>query len=529
MSESPLASERRVGYLKALTQATRQRKVRPPGDLARLGRLLEGPDEALREAAARAAGLWGVEPLRTKLMAIARAEGTRDPLRRAAIDGLEQFGGPSGRQALEELAEAKGPDRTRDLALAALVGLDPRAFAPRALARLAEAPNSEDVEAILTRFLRRRDGPDVLVTALAGRKLPADVAKVGMRVSRASGLEVPALIEALRGAGGLSAGPAVLTPEAMNGLVADVSARGEARRGEAIFRRKDLDCLKCHALAGAGGQVGPGLESVGASAPVDYLVDSLLQPDKAIKENFHAVVVATSDGRIATGIKVRQSDTELVLRDADDRELVLPLDAIEEQKPGGSLMPAGLTDTLDAGGTGRPGPVPLRTGQDRALLGRPGPRPQAVAGLAADPSVARRPGRHRTRRGGLFRPSPELDPGLQPGLGRPAARRAPAGRAPRAGAGQGIRTRPDRRLDRGESPIAPPFDHGPGALDRRRPPRAEGGADRRPRGRDPHRDLRRRPRTAPRAPSPRAQHSWHPVRARWGAGRIRTGRSCTWG
>ena len=95
-----------------------------------------------------------------------------------------------------------------------------------------------------------------------------------------------------------------------------------------------------------GGQVGPGLESVGASAPVDYLVDSLLQPGKAIKENYHAVVVATSDGRIATGIKVRQSDTELVLRDADDRELVLPLDAIEEQKPGGSLMPAGLTDTL---------------------------------------------------------------------------------------------------------------------------------------------------------------------------------------
>ena len=33
VSESPLASERRVGYLKALTQATRQRKVRPSGDL----------------------------------------------------------------------------------------------------------------------------------------------------------------------------------------------------------------------------------------------------------------------------------------------------------------------------------------------------------------------------------------------------------------------------------------------------------------------------------------------------------------
>ncbi len=346
VSESPLASERRVGYLKAITQATRQRKVRPSGNLGQLGRLLDGPDESLREAAARAAGLWGVQPLWAKLVEIARAEGTREPLRRAAIDGLEFYGGPGGRQALQDLAGAKGPDRARDLAIAALIGLDAQANAPMALARLEEGPSTEGVETIMTRFLQRRDGPGVLVTALSGRKLPADVAKVGIRVSRASGLEVPALIDVLQGAGGLSAGPSVLTPEAMNGLVADVAARGDAGRGEAIFRRKDLDCFKCHAIAGAGGQVGPGLESVGASAPVDYLVDSLLQPGKAIKENFHALVVATIDGRIATGIKVRQSDTELVLRDADDRELVLPVDAIEEQKPGGSLMPAGLTETL---------------------------------------------------------------------------------------------------------------------------------------------------------------------------------------
>ena len=50
-----------------------------------------------------------------------------------------------------------------------------------------------------------------------------------------------------------------------------------------------------------------------------------------------------------TGIKVRQTDTELVLRDAEDREVALPLGAIEEQKPGGSLMPAGLAEPLTRG------------------------------------------------------------------------------------------------------------------------------------------------------------------------------------
>jgi hypothetical protein len=71
-----------------------------------------------------------------------------------------------------------------------------------------------------------------------------------------------------------------------------------------------------------------------------------VEPAKAVKEGYHATVVATTDGRILTGLKVRQTDTELVLRDAEDREVTIPIDAVEEQKPAGSLMPAGLTDTM---------------------------------------------------------------------------------------------------------------------------------------------------------------------------------------
>ena len=87
----------------------------------------------------------------------------------------------------------------------------------------------------------------------------------------------------------------------MNQLLTDVARTGDPARGEAVFRRNDLNCLKCHAIAGAGGQVGPGLESIGASAQPDYLVDSLLDPGKAVKENYHALVVATSDGKVYTG------------------------------------------------------------------------------------------------------------------------------------------------------------------------------------------------------------------------------------
>jgi putative heme-binding domain-containing protein len=170
-----------------------------------------------------------------------------------------------------------------------------------------------------------------------------------VRTVRGTGLNEPRLLDAITTAGGIVERTQPPTVDEVASLVADVARSGDATRGEEIFRRADLQCLNCHAIAGAGGQVGPSLESIGASAPVDYLIESLLAPAKAVKENYHATVVATTDGQVVTGIKIRQTDDGLVLRDAEDREISLPLESIEEQKPGGSLMPAALTDSLTRG------------------------------------------------------------------------------------------------------------------------------------------------------------------------------------
>jgi putative heme-binding domain-containing protein len=128
-----------------------------------------------------------------------------------------------------------------------------------------------------------------------------------------------------------------------------VAKLGDAARGEAVFRRKDQLCLKCHAIGGAGGQLGPDLTSIGASAQVDYLLESLLEPNKVIKENYHSQIVTLKDGRELIGIKVRQSDTELILRNAEDREIAIPRNKIDETRNGPSLMPDGLTDPLTRG------------------------------------------------------------------------------------------------------------------------------------------------------------------------------------
>jgi putative heme-binding domain-containing protein len=340
------SSSRRSALLTALLKASRQRKARPDGDLTRLRSWLDGRDESLRVLAAEAVGLWKVEPLRPSLVTLARSADTPDPLRRAAIDTLAQLGGPESRKTIEQLAASGAPRRTQTLAVGALATLDLKAASDRAAERLARAGDTSEVDELVGRFLQFREGPNRLGLALEGKTLPTDVAKLAIRAVRASGRDEAKLLDALAKAGNLSSAPRPLSPEQMKAFVTDVARKGDPARGEAVFRRKETACFKCHAIVGAGGQVGPSLESVGASAPVDYLVDSLIEPGKAIKENFHSLVVATKDGQVVTGIKVRQSDAELLLRDAEDREVAIPLSAIDEQKNGGSLMPTGLTETI---------------------------------------------------------------------------------------------------------------------------------------------------------------------------------------
>ena len=334
---------RRAALIGALVRATGPRKIKPAGDLVRLGTLLQGGDESVRVEAARAGGLWKVENLRRTLLELARNQSTSEPLRRASLDAIADLGGPDSRQALLDLTGPDHPDSVRRLAASSLAGVDIHLAAVAAVPMLAAAADPAE---LYRAFLRQKEGPAALVQALSGRELPADAAKAGLRLVRGSGLNVPTLTEALTKAGKLDAAKPELTAEERSALVAEVARTGDPARGEAIFREASLNCLGCHAIGGAGGQVGPDLSSLGGSAPVDYVFDSILTPDKAVKEGYHSVVVATDDGRVLSGIKIGQSVTNLVLRDPEGAEQTIALASIEEQKPGGSLMPPGLADSL---------------------------------------------------------------------------------------------------------------------------------------------------------------------------------------
>ncbi|HTU24240.1 MAG TPA: PVC-type heme-binding CxxCH protein [Pirellulales bacterium] len=334
-----------VELLTGLVKTARERRLRPAGNLDRLTPLLSSGDETILAAACAAAGVWQVETLRGRLLELAADQKTPDPVRGAALEGLAALGGPASRDALVSLTAAELPVGTRVAAVAALVALDADRAAQIATGLLTNPQTGLDMQPLLTALLARKGGPAALTAALKDKTIPSDTAKLALREVRNSGLVDTELVAALGAAGGLKAAVVKLSPDEMKTWVAEVAAQGDAARGETVFRR--AECLKCHSIAGAGGRVGPDLMSIGASAQVDYLIESILDPSGKIKENYHSLKVATEDGLIRSGVKVRQSDKDLVLRDVEDREITIPLDSIEgTPQPGLSLMPVGLADSL---------------------------------------------------------------------------------------------------------------------------------------------------------------------------------------
>ena len=121
---------------------------------------------------------------------------------------------------------------------------------------------------------------------------------------------------------------------------------GDPARGELVYRRPDLKCITCHSIGGAGGHVGPDMTSLGASAPMDYLVESLYLPNAKIKEGFHSWQIDLTDGRTVTGLLIRETAEELILRSADGKDVSVPRNKVASRQNAPSLMPAGLIDGL---------------------------------------------------------------------------------------------------------------------------------------------------------------------------------------
>lgn len=346
-ANSKLTPERKATILMAMVETTRIRKAVPAGDLTPVVGLLSSANAALKNAACQAAGVWKLEGARATLEALAAGGADTTPaLQGSAMDGLAALGGDASKVALAKLARTGGKLEVRQRAIAATAALDVPAAATELVELLAESPEGLDPAGAAGALLARSGGAPALTQALANKKLKADTAKLVLRAARAAAQPSEELIAAAQKSGGLEAAVWKPTPEFVAQLVAEIKEKGNPEKGEVIYRSGAMQCMKCHAIGGAGGAVGPDMVSIGASAQVDYLVEALLEPAKKVKEGYHSQTVVTDEGIVVTGIPVRESPTELVMRQADDKLVTISKDSIEQRKDGRSLMPDGLADSL---------------------------------------------------------------------------------------------------------------------------------------------------------------------------------------
>jgi putative heme-binding domain-containing protein len=128
-----------------------------------------------------------------------------------------------------------------------------------------------------------------------------------------------------------------------------LTLKGDAGRGEKLFWSQALNCGICHKVGDRGGAVGPDLSAIGKLRAREDLLESILEPSRRVEPKYAAYLVQLDDGRSFTGLVVRRSEKEVVLRDAQDKEIVLAAKHVEQVRPSRvSLMPQGQLAGLTA-------------------------------------------------------------------------------------------------------------------------------------------------------------------------------------
>jgi quinoprotein glucose dehydrogenase len=122
---------------------------------------------------------------------------------------------------------------------------------------------------------------------------------------------------------------------------------GNPDEGRRIFiERADVSCVRCHKVNGEGGEVGPDLAGIINRHPREYLLESVLFPNKAIAQGFEGVLLTLKDGRVYAGIIKSEKSDELELNSPEDGLVTVKRADIKSRDKGLSAMPEGMTNIL---------------------------------------------------------------------------------------------------------------------------------------------------------------------------------------
>src|SRR5205085_11063800 len=110
------------------------------------------------------------------------------------------------------------------------------------------------------------------------------------------------------------------SPFILSTMAADVQARGNVENGNKVFHRAELACITCHRIGDEGGKIGPALDAIGSAQPLEFIMGTVIEPQREVKEGFETVRLTTKKNAELVGIIVAGNDYELTLRDTAGAE-----------------------------------------------------------------------------------------------------------------------------------------------------------------------------------------------------------------
>src|SRR5262249_14710372 len=96
---------------------------------------------------------------------------------------------------------------------------------------------------------------------------------------------------------------------------------------------------RCHKIHDQGGDVGPDLTGIGAKQTREYLLESIVDPNRQIAKGIETVVLVLQNGTVVSGVLKEENAKEIRLVTPETQSLVVAKDEIEDRQSGKSAMP----------------------------------------------------------------------------------------------------------------------------------------------------------------------------------------------
>jgi putative heme-binding domain-containing protein len=292
--------------------------------------------EEMQRLALRTVGDQGLKQLDQNVIDLACSTDVRPEVRKAAIDAAMQLNSPQIDQQLRKLLD----DSSSAIRESALLGLIDRQDWKTVRDVLTNADDKRFSPkmrtAAIDRLFNSTGGALLLLKLIEEKQIGGDVKdRIVSKAVKHPDANVRIIYEQFI--------PPDQRPKKLGEAISakDILALdGDSKRGEEIFMRSSAaQCKSCHRVQRTGGRIGPDLTLIGRKYERATLLETILDPSKAIAPEYVSYIATLSDGRRFAGFIADRNDQEIILRDAQGKNIHVPVEETELTPQTKSMMP----------------------------------------------------------------------------------------------------------------------------------------------------------------------------------------------